>query len=55
MAMEKLRECPVLAFPENISFQAPKEIVFPTDYKVPLKEQSLKISLCENRKMQHNA
>jgi nucleotide-binding universal stress UspA family protein len=40
-AMEKIRECPVLAIPENISFQAPKEIVFPTDYKDSFKRAEL--------------
>tara|TARA_R110002051_G_scaffold73039_1_gene132072 strand:- start:17043 stop:17891 length:849 start_codon:yes stop_codon:yes gene_type:complete len=41
MAMEKIRECPVLAIPENISFKAPKEIVFPTDYKDTFKRTEL--------------
>ena len=27
--------CPVLAIPENFDFEAPKEILFPTDYKIP--------------------
>ena len=42
MAMEKIRECPVLAIPEHVSFMSPKEIVFPTDYKdVYLADQRL--------------
>lgn len=41
-AMEKIRECPVLAIPENIRFSPPKEIVFPTDYKSPFKRSELK-------------
>lgn len=53
MAMEKIRECPVLAIPENISFQAPKEIVFPTDFKDTFKRAELNY-LIEIGKM-HNA
>ncbi|TLP71137.1 universal stress protein [Maribacter sp. ACAM166] len=41
MAMEKIRECPVLAIPENIRFSPPKEIVFPTDYKDTFKRSEL--------------
>ena len=40
-AMEKIRECPVLAIPKDFSFRAPKEIVFPTDYKEPFKRSEL--------------
>jgi len=29
----KKAECPVIAIPENFDFEAPKEILFPTDYK----------------------
>tara|TARA_R110002051_G_scaffold48308_2_gene95281 strand:- start:29975 stop:30814 length:840 start_codon:yes stop_codon:yes gene_type:complete len=53
MAMEKIRECPVLAIPETISFTPPKEIVFPTDYKDVFKKTELKY-LIEIGKM-HNA
>lgn len=41
MAMEKIRECPVLAIPEEISFTPPREIVFPTDYKDAFKSSEL--------------
>lgn len=41
MAMEKIRECPVLAVPENISFTPPNEIVFPTDFKDTFKRSEL--------------
>ena len=40
-AMEKVTECPVLAIPENVRFTAPKEIVFPTDYKTNFKRREL--------------
>lgn len=40
-AMEKIRECPVLAIPKDFSFKVPKEIVFPTDYKEPFKRSEL--------------
>ena len=52
-AMEKIRECPVLAIPEQVSFSPPKEIVFPTDYKDPFKRSELNY-LLEIAKM-HNA
>ena len=38
-AMEKIRECPVLAIPEDVRFSTPKEIVFPTDYKSVFKRK----------------
>ncbi|MFD0797230.1 universal stress protein [Maribacter chungangensis] len=41
-AMEKIRDCPVLAIPPDISFKPPAEIVFPTDYKTPFKRKELK-------------
>ena len=41
-AMEKIRECPVLAIPENIRFSSLKEIVFPTDYTSAFKRKELK-------------
>ncbi|SIR21495.1 universal stress protein [Maribacter ulvicola] len=53
MAMEKIRECPVLAIPEHVSFLSPKEIVFPTDYKDTYK-RSVFLYLIELSKM-HNA
>lgn len=40
-AMEKVTECPVMAIPENVRFTAPKEIVFPTDYKTNFKRKEL--------------
>ncbi len=40
-AMEKVTECPVMAIPENVRFTAPKEIVFPTDYKTNFKRREL--------------
>tara|TARA_R110002167_G_scaffold356086_2_gene570743 strand:- start:188 stop:1039 length:852 start_codon:yes stop_codon:yes gene_type:complete len=39
--MEKVTECPVMAIPENVRFSAPKEIVFPTDYKTSFKRREL--------------
>ncbi|WP_291968059.1 universal stress protein [Maribacter sp.] len=53
MAMEKIRECPVLAIPEHISFMSPKEIVFPTDFKDVYKRSEFKY-LIELANM-HNA
>ncbi|MDX1364126.1 MAG: universal stress protein [Arenibacter latericius] len=43
--MEKVRECPVLAIPEKVQFTAPKEIVFPTDFKSRYKRTELKYLL----------
>lgn len=40
-AMEKIRECPVLAIPPDTRFKSPKEIVFPTDYKATFKRKEL--------------
>ncbi|HZJ19255.1 MAG TPA: universal stress protein [Pricia sp.] len=40
-AMEEIRKCPVLAVPEDVRFSAPKEIVFPTDYKTAFKRREL--------------
>jgi nucleotide-binding universal stress UspA family protein len=39
--MEKVRNCPVLVVPENAKIELPKEIVFPTDYKIPYKRREL--------------
>ncbi len=41
LAMEKIRECPVLAVPEDVRFSAPSEIVFPTDFKLAFKRKEL--------------
>lgn len=40
-AMEKVTECPVMAIPADVRFTAPKEIVFPTDYKATFKRKEL--------------
>ncbi|MCM4153407.1 universal stress protein [Arenibacter sp. N53] len=40
-AMEKIRECPVMAIPQDLRFSAPKEIVFPTNYKSTFKRKEL--------------
>ena len=53
MAMEKIRECPVLAIPEHVSFMSPKEIVFPTDFKDAFKRSEFRY-LIELAKM-HSA
>lgn len=39
--MEKVRNCPVLAVPENAPSELPKEIVFPTDYQTSFKRKEL--------------
>lgn len=39
--MEKVRNCPVLVVPENAKIELPKEIVFPTDYKINYKRREL--------------
>ena len=52
--MEKIRECPVLAVPENVRFSSPKEIVFPTDYKFAFKRKELSY-LIEISKMHDTA
>ncbi len=47
--MEKVRACPVLAVPENVRFSMPKEVVFPTDFKVAFKHKELAylIEICK--------
>ncbi len=40
-AMEKVTECPVMAIPGNVRFEVPKEIVFPTDFKISFKRREL--------------
>lgn len=39
LAMEKIRNCPVLAIPANATFREIKEIVFPTDYRTHYKSR----------------
>lgn len=42
----KYVQCPVLAIPAGFEFQAPKQILFPTNYLIPYKRRELKL-LCE--------
>ncbi|WP_053992003.1 universal stress protein [Mangrovimonas sp. TPBH4] len=35
-------KCPVLAIPEDFSFETPHEVLFPTDYSIQYKESQLK-------------
>lgn len=39
--MEQIKECPVIAVPNNYMFKTPREIVFPTDYKTPFKRKEI--------------
>lgn len=39
--MEKVRNCPVMMIPDETLYKAPKEIVFPTDYKTHFKRREL--------------
>lgn len=39
--MEKVRNCPVLVVPQLAKREIPKEIVFPTSYKIPFKKREL--------------
>lgn len=39
--MEKVRNCPVIVVPEQAKHNAPKEIVFPTDFKTHFKKHEL--------------
>ncbi|WP_299249659.1 universal stress protein [uncultured Aquimarina sp.] len=41
LVMEKVRNCPVMAIPEDVIYTEPKEIVFPTDYKMQVKRREL--------------
>ncbi len=41
MVMEKSRNCPVLAIPEDAIYKELKEIVFPTDYRMNFKRREL--------------
>ena len=43
--MEGVTQCPVLAVPQEYRFSPPREIVFPTDYKVSYKKRELKYLL----------
>ncbi|HET8803315.1 MAG TPA: universal stress protein [Aequorivita sp.] len=51
-AMEKIRNCPVLAIPSNVTFKDPNEIVFPTSFRTHYKKKELatlvEISRCTN-------
>ena len=40
-AMEQIRKCPVMAIPDGLQFTAPKEIVFPTNYKSTFSRKEL--------------
>jgi len=39
--MEQIKECSVIAVPNNYMFKTPREIVFPTDYKAPFKKKEI--------------
>ncbi|GGX18654.1 universal stress protein [Aquimarina muelleri] len=41
LIMEKVRNCPVMAIPEDATYNEPKEIVFPTDYRTYFKRREL--------------
>ncbi|MDC8003778.1 universal stress protein [Aureisphaera galaxeae] len=41
MAMEKIRNCPVMAIPPGILFSEPNEIVFPTSFRTHFKRREL--------------
>ncbi len=41
LVMEKVRNCPVMMIPDEIIYEEPKEIVFPTAYKTPFKRREL--------------
>ncbi|TYP74255.1 universal stress protein [Aquimarina intermedia] len=41
LVMEKIRNCPVLAIPKEVSFKEPKEIVFPSSLKTHVKRREL--------------
>ncbi|GGW29400.1 universal stress protein [Arenibacter certesii] len=43
--MEKTTLCPVIAVPEKVKFIAPKEIVFPTEFKTSFKRRELQYLL----------
>ncbi|WKX76897.1 universal stress protein [Zobellia laminariae] len=39
----KYVKCPVLAIPQNYTYQKPKKILFPTDYMLPYKRRELRL------------
>ena len=41
LAMEKIRNCPILAIPKEVVYKEPKEIVFPTNFKTSFKHREL--------------
>ncbi|TQO37186.1 nucleotide-binding universal stress UspA family protein [Arenibacter algicola] len=53
-AMETIRECPVMAIPDELRFSTPKEIVFPTNYKSTFSRKELNY-LIEIAKMHNTA
>ena len=53
-AMESIRECPVMAIPDELRFSTPKEIVFPTNYKSTFSRKELNY-LIEIAKMHNTA
>ncbi|MGF1557837.1 MAG: universal stress protein [Flavobacteriaceae bacterium] len=46
LAVMKYVDCPVLAIPEGYVYEAPRSVLFPTDYQVPFRKRELKL-LCE--------
>lgn len=46
MQVLKYVQCPVLAIPETQNIDAPKHVLFPTDYLIPYKRRELKL-LCD--------
>lgn len=42
----KYVQCPVLAIPEDYTYHAPRQLLFPTDYMVPYKRRELKL-ICD--------
>lgn len=50
--MEKVRNCPVLVVPEKAKHVIPKEIVFPTNYKIPFKKRELQYLIAIAEKTQ---
>lgn len=39
--MEKIRFCPIMAIPHNVTFKNPNEIIFPSSYRTHYKENEL--------------
>jgi len=46
--------CDVLAVPENANFEVPKEITFPTDYRIPYRKEDITLLLEITEKYQSN-